>query len=166
MNKGYKNISVSIGTLREADLIEAFSEFLLAADKVAYKEITEEYPELLDVASSGEWDLLEELLEVDEASDLIDSLISALNELAADGYYFGAHIGDGAYFGFWEVDEIDSDESGICIEFSKRELKVVVELIESELDSRDSVYKNNNYYLTGGEVVCLETLLSKILNSY
>ncbi|MBO0715708.1 MAG: hypothetical protein J2P55_00025 [Rhizobiales bacterium] len=39
------------------------------------------------------------------ASDIVDSLIDALQAFAPDGHYFGTHEGDGADFGYWPCDD-------------------------------------------------------------
>ena len=35
----------------------------------------------------------------------LDALSSLLNDFAPEGYYWGAHPGDGADFGYWRSDE-------------------------------------------------------------
>jgi len=47
-----------------------------------------------------------EAFDDDMASEIIGDMMDALNELAPDGYYFGAHEGDGSDFGFWHLSEI------------------------------------------------------------
>ena len=39
----------------------------------------------------------------DECHEVTSDLFSALDDLAPDGVYFGAHPGDGADFGFWNT---------------------------------------------------------------
>jgi hypothetical protein len=41
----------------------------------------------------------------DTAQEIINDMMDALNDIAPDGYYFGAHPGDGSDFGFWECEE-------------------------------------------------------------
>lgn len=41
----------------------------------------------------------------EEATYLLAELTDILEGVAPEGYYFGAHEGDGADFGFWPVDE-------------------------------------------------------------
>lgn len=76
------------GTLRTEDLIPAFRVELARIDPLAESAIVpadEDNPD----------DRTEELAE----------LFDALDRQAPDGWYFGAHEGDGSDFGFWEMDE-------------------------------------------------------------
>lgn len=38
---------------------------------------------------------------IEEENYLLDELFDMLDSIAPDGYYFGAHIGDGADYGWW-----------------------------------------------------------------
>lgn len=40
----------------------------------------------------------------EDATILLDSLFDTLDLYAPDGYYFGAHPGDGSDYGFWKND--------------------------------------------------------------
>lgn len=40
----------------------------------------------------------------EECQYLMDDVFNAMNEAAPEGYYFGAHEGDGADFGYWPVE--------------------------------------------------------------
>ena len=89
--------SISTGTLKVDDLIEAFANTLqnLAAnaDHLNLAEEALAFPEPQND---------------DEANDAFERLIAlsdALQEYAPEGYYFGAHPGDGADFGFWPVQD-------------------------------------------------------------
>jgi len=77
--------SISHGTLRTEDLLSAFADELewLTGPNDLSKEAQEINPES------------------EEASELVNDLIDALQELAPPYCYFGAHEGDGADFGFW-----------------------------------------------------------------
>ena len=41
----------------------------------------------------------------EDAHYLLECLFDDLNDTAPDGYYFGAHPGDGSDFGFWPIDD-------------------------------------------------------------
>lgn len=95
--------TVSEGTMRSDDLIP---KFLDVAEKMAErlgdeynigecKLYRKRYNALSDNAPDEEWDYL------------LDEITCLLNELSMcpDGYYFGAHPGDGSDYGFWEVEK-------------------------------------------------------------
>lgn len=77
------------GTLRTRDLIEAFGRELLRINPKCNCEYVQA---LVDNPESGdEFDL--------------ENLFDTLNYIAPEGYYFGAHEGDGSDFGFWQCEE-------------------------------------------------------------
>lgn len=87
--------TVSHGTLRTEDLAFAFADKIhrILAGSLEYTEIDLKYirtfidhPDRAD-----EWDL--------------EMLLDTLNELAPEGYYFGAHPGNSSDFGFWEIED-------------------------------------------------------------
>lgn len=81
MNKPFKFIgSVSSGTLRSEDLIPTFLGLLHELEPG--RELN--YPR-----------------ESDDPMDVVNDLIDDLNNYAPPYFYFGAHPGDGADFGFW-----------------------------------------------------------------
>lgn len=41
----------------------------------------------------------------EEAEHLMQELFNTLDKFAPEGYYFGAHPGDGSDFGFWKLEE-------------------------------------------------------------
>jgi len=45
--------------------------------------------------------------DTDEARGLLLDVMEALDYLAPDGFFFGAHPGDGADFGFWPNELVD-----------------------------------------------------------
>jgi hypothetical protein len=79
------------GTLRTEDLLEAFGKELLF---------------LTDTDRSvAEAKLLCDAFEADPdsefAGEVVHELVDTLNGYAPEGFYFGAHEGDGSDFGFW-----------------------------------------------------------------
>ena len=88
--------TVSHGTLRTEDLIETFLDFLEVMEHPKAEELREEYEDILKNEETKE-EYLEYLLNED--------IWDAMQALEPDGYYFGAHPGDGADFGYWEIEE-------------------------------------------------------------
>jgi len=93
------SVGVSADTLRPADLAERFAVALRDAGR--------------GVLSDAEWSDLEEWERgprqtcPDRAAwyaDAVEWMSDRLSECAPDGYFFGAHPGDGACFGFWPED--------------------------------------------------------------
>lgn len=118
--------SISHGTLREADLLEAFADALeelrprgrlesvSGTEKKSYRNASlireaRECAILLEDSDSAEKEALKrgiselelESLEQERAGELLQELEDSLSELAPEGVYFGASEGDGADFGFW-----------------------------------------------------------------
>ncbi len=98
--------SISTGTLRTENLLEAFADelkYLQPGNTLAAEAV--------------------QLLETDEcmdATELLDDITSALENLAPPFTYFGALEGDGADFGFWP----DHDGIREAIEEAKADYKV------------------------------------------
>lgn len=88
--------SVSEGTLRPADLVDAFAREL--------RRIAPDHALLKDRGLPAD--------NTEELADIADILIDALNDLAPPYTTFGAHYGDGASFGFWpSLDSLEEDAS-------------------------------------------------------
>ena len=89
---------VSEGTLKDEDLFEAFVsvlEDLNDPDALNFRQIWEEAAKVdnpILVQETRGWILWE-------------NLFDTLNEHCGEGIEFGAHPGDGACFGFWQVEE-------------------------------------------------------------
>jgi len=92
--------SVSTATLRDQDLLEAFSGTLGEYDDGTYADLIAEANKML-----SDWDDDDEPA---AASEVVNDLQDALNTFAPDYMYFGSHPGDGSDFGFWiDTDAID-----------------------------------------------------------
>lgn len=97
--------SITHGTLRTEDLLDAF------AQELDY-QVSRQAKEWCDDEGRKERDELLALVgqarEIDpdseDAAELVEELATALERFAPSYTYFGAHPGDGSDFGFW-VDE-------------------------------------------------------------
>jgi len=116
--------TLSHGTMRTQDLIPAFMAELDrikeaktfepgADDPEAVREIGRLDGILGDIESRSAWMATGDDSHPywsDEASYLdLGILFDVLDELAPEGFCFGAHEGDGSDYGFWEVED-DKDE--------------------------------------------------------
>ena len=91
--------SVIHGSLRPADMVPAFAHEL--ADMTSHEQvvkITGFTPDNAPADGDAFWDTF-------EAAVILTGLYDALNSVAPEGCYFGAHPGDGSDFGFWMTDE-------------------------------------------------------------
>lgn len=78
------------GTLRNEDLIPRFADILSKMPGSA-----RDFGGLIcDAWSITDYDS-------SDASEILCALFDALNRYAPEGFYFGAHPGDGSDFGFW-----------------------------------------------------------------
>lgn len=114
--------SISSGTLRSEDLIQAFVDELEdlirgngktgMANEGELKLVTEAR-DWLDSCESVEDDSVDiggTVYDDETGSELVNDLIDALNEYAPDYCHFGASEGDGADFGFWpSIDSLEED---------------------------------------------------------
>lgn len=94
--------TVSWGTMRNEDLIPCFISYLRANwDELSVE--TRQGVNAIEYALDG-WGAIYYEASEEAYSDLA-WLFDALNDLAPEGYYFGAHPGDGSDYGFWEVED-------------------------------------------------------------
>lgn len=94
----YLNKSISIGTLRPEALIPRFRDLCLTID-----EDLLDPSEQLSIESLEKSKFKEEYADQERADEILTGLFNKLDSIAPDGYRFGAHEGDGADFGFWEI---------------------------------------------------------------
>jgi hypothetical protein len=90
--------SISTGTLRAEDLLEAFAAELNTLDRDGKpRRWTSLIGDALDYVAMDEW--TDDQLE--QSGYILEELTDALNEFSPPFVYFGALEGDGADFGFW-----------------------------------------------------------------
>lgn len=119
--KTHKIGSISTGTLRTEDLLSTFAStlerlILINGDYFAKPENFSERDRLnalVGEAQDAFGDDGETLTEEGETNgpEIVDSLIDALQEFAPSFCTFGAHVGDGADFGFWP--DVDAAREGV-----------------------------------------------------
>jgi len=96
--------SVSHGTMRDCDLIPTFMDTLRDYAPAIAARITDEYGATFIERCSDPNGLDYSLLgECERQGYLLSDLFDALDDIAPEGHYFGAHEGDGADYGFWAV---------------------------------------------------------------
>lgn len=96
--------TISHGTLLTYDLAVAFLDVIRELAPAAYQQLTvvcgmtPDYLRALDEGRNAEYWASE------EAAWFVEDLSDALSAHAPEGFYFGAHDGDGTDFGFWPED--------------------------------------------------------------
>lgn len=90
------NDSVSRGTMRRQDLIPIFLTVL--RDTPEYVQVMNVVPaHALEDEGAVWWSS-------DDAIMFLESLFETLDMYAPQGYYFGAHPGDGSDYGYWKLE--------------------------------------------------------------
>ena len=90
------NDSVSRGTMRRQDLIPVFLTVL--RDTPEYVQVMNVVPaHALEDEGAVWWSS-------DDAIMFFESLFETLDMYAPQGYYFGAHPGDGSDYGYWKLE--------------------------------------------------------------
>lgn len=87
--------TISHGTMRTQDLIPKYMEVL--RDTPEYIQVMNLVPCHAKEDDNAPW------WSGEDASELLECLTDTLNNYAPDGYYFGAHPGDGSDYGYWKV---------------------------------------------------------------
>ena len=100
--------SVSTGTMRPEDLIPAFIDELRAQQPLS-QPIRRELRDIERSMSRADY------FEAADTSEDLNYLFDALNTFAPEGFYFGAHPGDGADYGFWLSDDFIEDFDGLKV---------------------------------------------------
>ena len=100
----FKLGTVSFGTLRTQDLIPGLLNMLRAYDVAEAERISSQIPHTELVLDSGALNQDHPWWSSDEAVRVVNlELFPALNDIAPDGVYFGAHPDCDTDFGFWPV---------------------------------------------------------------
>ena len=103
--------SVIHATLRPENLLGAF---LFALEDAGSSKASRFNADLIElgfghsqcgVCGMGNREEWPEGFDDDTAQEIIADMMDALNDIAPDGYYFGAHEGDGSDFGFWPLSD-------------------------------------------------------------
>jgi len=98
------NESVIHATLRTCDLVPAFLDVIKETPE--YLQIMQSNNRELHVISDPCADDTDDRWDTEGMSYLLnEELFDVLNAYAPEGYYFGAHPGDGSDFGYWEICE-------------------------------------------------------------
>jgi hypothetical protein len=99
------NLVVSEGTHESYDLFAAYGRAMAAYAPEAHQQMfcpqgmTPDYLRAFEEGRSAEyWDS-------EDAGYIVDEMAEALDGVSPDGYYFGAHEGDGACMGWFETEE-------------------------------------------------------------
>lgn len=111
LSSEFAGTSLSWGTMRPVDLYNAFMPFLKEYDPQAFKHLREEYKDVIDVLNETENEDYIDDTTMENLNWLVDSLFDALDAIAPDGCYFGAHPGDGSDYGFWQHEEEYTEEN-------------------------------------------------------
>ena len=102
-----KNVSVSINTMRREDLIPAFVATLWAIDSTMENPLASQLRGIEADMEQAEY------YESEDSQYDLEWLFDTLDMYAPDGYYFGAHPGDGSDYGFWAHEEEEDNQQEI-----------------------------------------------------
>lgn len=94
------NESVIHATFRNCDLIPAFLDVI--RDTACYAQMSMYLPSVVTDPSATEWD---ERWSDPELTEFVEELFNTLDSYSPEGYYFGAHPGDGSDFGYWKMED-------------------------------------------------------------
>lgn len=101
----YGYYEISHGTMRNEDLIPAMLECLKEESIVKHERLVTRHSDIVNL--TGDRLVLTADYDGEEAMWLVEDLYDTLNDVAPDGFYFGANEGDGSAIGFWPIPEED-----------------------------------------------------------
>jgi len=93
--------SYSHGTMQPRDLLPRFFQALGSVDPEAALELRKRYQDVFNLVTTDA-----ELTprQDEDCAYLMEELFDELDCYCPDGFYFGAHPGDGADYGVWQCD--------------------------------------------------------------
>jgi|SRR5215469_6658843 len=103
--------SVSCGTMREEDLIPRFLYELKLM-----RPLHREHRKLIREIEHNMETVKNYFASYEAGCDLNDGLFDALGAYALPYFYFGAHPGDGADYGYWLSENFDDDFDGLKVD--------------------------------------------------
>lgn len=130
-----RNVCVSDGTMRTEDLFPKMYWIL--------KEYApEKAKEFAEFAEDDSW-----MGERAEGARVMGELFYALDEIAPEGCYFGSQEGDGACYGFWEMEEESYKRRGRmlkesyfdCYEYTLEKAKETIKNFDSDAHGFDAI---------------------------
>ena len=138
----YEVGSISTGTLRAEDLLPAFVDSL-PEDSV----VRDRFDGLCKIESLAMDHGFDEEASFEEWMDnvrctLVQEAEEELNENAPPGFYFGAHPGNGADFGFWLMDEPEAREALAELEKKANEVAEALRVWRSVPQEVQSLFDN------------------------
>lgn len=93
------NETVVRATHRPQDLVPAFLDVITNTAEYAQLVVNNAIPSYaMDDDDAEYWDS-------EDCMFFLDDLFNVLDQYSPDGYYFGAHPGDGSDFGYWKNEE-------------------------------------------------------------
>ena len=104
--------SVISGTMRPEDLMPALFETLLLFDPDRAEAWAEYWREIDHVmcACEGDTDDMFRGFDPEKISYALNELFDELDEISPEGFYFGAHPGDGSDYGWWPAENYEDEE--------------------------------------------------------
>lgn len=112
---------ISQATLRDSDLLRAFSDALAAVDgknwlvkearKILHQFGDFGYSSQIYTRQVRQGKSRKQARDISEQIDnlLWEHLFVALDAFSPEGCYFGAHPGDGSLFGYWKREEVNEE---------------------------------------------------------
>jgi hypothetical protein len=111
--------SVSSGTMRTEDLIDSFAvelRYQMGRVRMSRDQRKRHGALYRECVALGTGDAGSDEYETDEAREILSELFDALDCYSAPYFYFGAHDGDGADYGYWLSSSFVEDFDGLKVD--------------------------------------------------